>query len=560
MYKETRMFTFITTLGQVQQALDPSKPVFADTETAGLYGKVRLLQLYQPTLDKPLILDVAKTTIYPEVLEFLKTLHLVFHNATYDLRCLQIIPKKLDDTLYLAKLAYPYLAVEPVLENRGFGLDKVCFALGYKSLYQDIHKKEQQKSNFNFGTELTDTQYLYAATDVIAVSLIYNAMTKHLDNLSYKLDILSLLYAARYCFNGISVDQKLVQQELLDTNEKIVSNVGLLNGLNVNSPKQCKEALGVDSTAADVLLKLVHQGNDLAKLIYEQRRLLKRRTMLESYNHPKVYSVFNVAGAATGRFTATGKGIEAGINSQQIPRDLKKLFYNPNKNMATIEADYSTLELRLAATIFGDNTMAQQLREGKDLHTEMAKILANKSEVTKEDRFRAKAANFGFVYGMSAASFKDYAFNNYGLSLSDGQAVEWRTKYFTMYKQLAYYHKKVWENYKKPEFLQYTALGKCVKPKLGTDAINAPIQGSGAECTKLAIHRLVSKDEKYLDYIVNVVHDSIKLEVPIGLVAKASADLEASMLQAWDDLCKTSLFKFKDIPMKVDVEVKYGQY
>lgn len=555
------MYKLETSSASVTASIDKSQPVFCDTETVGLYGSVRLLQIHQAHFDKPIVIDAAYTSDedFKEIVAFLQTCHLVFHNATYDLKVLDIIPDKLDDTLYLAKLAFPSLAVEELAELRGFGLDKVCYKLGLSTLYEGLKKSVLQRSKYNFGLTLTEDQYRYAATDVIALEKVYSYVKGHKDNQSYQLDILSMQYAMHYCKNGISVDQKAVNEEILKLQEQLDANIPKLEGLNVNSSAQCKKALGTSSSNKEVLLDLIYKGNDLAKLIYEHRRLLKRLTMLKSYNYPKVYSVFNVAGASTGRFTATGKNIYAGINAQQIPRDLKRLFYNTNKGMVTIEADYSTLELRLAATIFGDNVMADQLRQGKDLHTELAKLLANKSEITKEERFRAKAANFGFIYGMSATSFKSYAFLNYGLTLTLEEATQWRNKYFSRYKTIAKYHDMVWKNYKNASFLQYTALDKTVKPKLGTDAINAPVQGTGAECTKLAIHRLVKRDKNYLNYIVNVVHDSIKLEVPVELEEKSKRDLEECMLEAWDNISVTNLFKFKDIPMLVDIEVKYGQ-
>lgn len=555
------MYELITTSASCIGRLNKDKPIFCDTETVGLYGDVRLLQLYQEHFKKPFIIDAAKINKdeFNTIKAYIEQCHLVMHNATYDLKVLDIIPDQVDDTLYLSKLAFPSLAVEEVVEQRGFGLDKICYKIGLTHLYNGLDKAVLQKSKFNFELELTNDQYRYAATDVIALKSVFDVVSKYKVNQSYQLDILSLKYAMQYCKNGISVDTKAVEEEIAICQQQIENNLPKLDGLNVNSHVKCKKLLGVDSTNKEMLLELISQGNELAKLIYDQRRLLKRLGMLKTYNYPKVYSVFNVAGASTGRFTATGKNIYAGINAQQIPRDLKRLFYNTKKGMVTIEADYSTLELRLAATIFADQVMAEQLRQGKDLHTELAKVLANKEDITKDERFRAKAANFGFIYGMSAPSFKRYAFTNYGLNLTLEEATQWRNKYFSRYKTIARYHDVVWKNYKKASFLQFTALNKVVKPKLGTDAINAPVQGTGAECTKLAIHRLVTRNRDYLNYIVNVVHDSIKLEVPIELEEQSKKDLEECMLEAWSDISVTDIFKFKDIPMLVDIEVKYGQ-
>lgn len=526
------------------------EPIFLDTETIGLYGQVRLLQLYQPSVGEPVIIDYMSYEDNFELLkQWLEDFWIVCHNTTYDMSVLGIVPKQLDDTMLLARQAF--------LNLQQYSLDRVAIACGFRG-YDGLEKKELQKSDFS--GILSPEQYSYAKQDVLALAHIWDKVNKYREESHYKVDMLSMQYALQYQKNGIGIDKTLVQLDADKTYKAIIENEVKLGTLNVNSPKQCKEALGLDSTDKSSLLKAIANGNDLAKLVFEQRRLKKRMTMLETYNYDKVYTIFSVAGAISGRFTASGKCITQGINSQQIPRSCKYFFYNANKDMTTIEADYSTLELRLAATIFGDNNMRKQLVEGKDLHRAVAAILLNKpeEEVTKDDRTKAKAVNFGFVYGMSAKRFQEYAFDNYGLTLDIKEAGEWRNKYFRMYPQIAQYHKFIWENYNKPTFFVQTALGRRIKPKLGTDALNVAVQGSGAECTKLAIHYLIKENPNAIYWITNVVHDSIKLEVASKDEALAKEQLENAMLKAWQELLKSTLCKFKDIPMLVDIEVKNG--
>lgn len=530
---------------------NPDLPLFLDTETDGFYGEVRLIQLYQPEAGEPVLID---TLTFDDDLQKLKSIlndkWIVCHNATYDMYVMRMNPARLDDTLYLARMAYPTL--------KEYSLDKVCFALGYYDLYKGMEKAALQKSNFSMTNVLSIEQMTYAKNDVIALSKIWPHLQKAKDIKAYQLDMLSMKYSLRYMLNGIPVNKALVQGELRMAIEEEAAVQHRLGDLNVNSPKQCKAALGTDSTNEDELIRLVSEGGDrgrLAQDIYDLRRIKKRITMLNSYNYDRVYSIFNVGGAVTGRFTAKGKDIPQGINAQQIPRRFKHLFVSTNPDLCVIEADYSTLELRLAATIFEEPVMAQQLIDGKDLHTEVARLLTGKEEITKEDRFRAKAVNFGFVYGMSAPSFQKYALSNYNLRLTLEEAREWRNKYFSMYKQIANYHKYIWENYKNAGFTVSTPLGRAVAPKLGTDAINIPVQGAGAECTKLAVHYMVKTDPEVLGKIVNVVHDSIKLEVPVVDKHYWSTLLESCMLKAWDEMNKCDAFKIKGIPMKVEVEI-----
>lgn len=527
-------------------------PIFLDTETIGLYGNIRLIQLYITGWQEVSIIDSFNEDL-DELVDFLQDKWVVCHNATYDLTCLNrqfnFNPKTLriiDDTLYLAR--HKFLKLE------NYSLDRVALACGFTG-YEGIDKKAMQKSDFN--GILLEEQYKYAELDVLALAHIWQTLKDYTSIPAYKIDIKSMMYAILYQRNGISVDTYLVAEELEVTKEAIEKNEQLLSGLNVNSPKQCCEALGLASTDASSLKKAM-VTNELAKLVFDQRRLLKKQVLLKSYMKPKVYTIFNVAGAVSGRFTAKGKEITNGINSQQIPRYAKQYFYNTDPDMVTIEADYSTLELRLAATIFGCNRMRQQLIDGLDLHTEVAKALLGKDDIQKEDRTKAKAVNFGFVYGMSAVKFKDYAFDNYGLELSDSEASLWRAKYFAMYPEINAWHKNIWQHYKDDGFYVETAMQRKVSPKLGTDAINIPVQGSGAECTKLAIIELLTNNPEYITYIVNVVHDSIKLEVPRSIADEAQDLLRDSMLEAWNQILTSKLCKFKDIPMLVDIEVKSG--
>lgn len=186
----------------------------------------------------------------------------------------------------------------------------------------------------------------------------------------------------------------------------------------------------------------------------------------------------------------------------------------------------------------------------------MAQKMTGRADITKDERTKAKAINFGFIFGMSAKTFVDYAFLNYGSVFTYQEAQDIRKKYFDMYQDIARHHKYIWENYSKPGFYVHTALGWKVKPKLGTDGINIPVQGSGAECTKLAIHYFVKEVPNVLGLIVNVVHDSILLEVPADEVESWKESLEFFMLKAWTELSKSNSFKYKDIPMLVDINVK----
>jgi len=544
------MYKIIDSLLELD-ALNIKEPIFCDIETDGLYTNTRLVQFYQPHLDKVLIADTDKVKL-DLVKEAMIPMHLVFHNASYDLGTLNLVPYNIDDTLYLTKLAYP--------EWGKFGLDDVVSKLQYNSLYEGIDKKKIQKAGFKKGAYLSNLQLRYSAIDVIALSKIWQdkRIQKARTIKAYQVDIVSMKYAIQYQQNGLIPDRKAIKKELEAIADKIEVNTKYLNGLNPNSPKQVKEALDISSSAKDVLIKLIAENNDkseLAKVIYEQRRLLKRRTMLENYDKEIVYTKFNVNGAATSRFTSSGGDLDDGINAQQITRDLQYIFNTPTKSYSIVHADFSTAELRAGCSIMGEQAMAQELKTGIDLHKAAASLAMGKpiDKITKADRQKGKAISFGFIFGMSAPSFVEYAYVNYGVSFSQREASIIKKKYNTKYRNIANYHNYWWERYKKD--IAVTPLGHRNKPRLGTDAINYATQGCIAETTKLAVIGLVELYPETLSYIYNVVHDAIYMRVPIGEEDLWSKRLTIAMLDAWDYMQNQPMLKIKGIPMGVEYEI-----
>ena len=535
--------------------LSINSPVFADIETESLYVDVRLVQVYQPdTSDVVYILDTDILNLN-EIKEWLKQYHLIFHNASYDLGTLNIVPKELDDTFYLCKLAYP--------SWQQYSLD-VCSNYLAPELYKNIDKKAMQKARFVKGARLSQAQLTYATTDVIALSKIWqdSKIQEAREIVAYKVDILNLLYCVQYQQNGLVVHQQSVLDELAKIQEDIAENEKMLNGLNPNSPKQVKEFLGTDDSSKETLINLITNGSPemakIAKAVYEQRRLLKRQTFLNSYNHPILLSKFNPNGAITGRFTATGGDLPKGINAQQISRDLQYIFNKDTEDTVVVHADFSTAELRAGCSIMGDTQMYSELKAGKDLH-KIAATLAlggDPENISKKDRQKGKAISFGFIFGMSAPSFQKYAFVNYGVTFTAEECKNIKTNYQNRYKQIALYAKKWWNNYKTINVS--TPLGHIAKAKLGTDAINYATQGGIAETTKLAVHYLVKDYPEVLKYIYNVVHDAIYLRVPKGQENQWAECLVASMKKGWEELCKSPKLIFKDIPMPVEVE--YNDY
>lgn len=592
------MFKIVTKVSELPD-FDKSLPIFSDIETDGLYTNFRMVQFLQPqTSEDVYILDIAQTgydvSEYETELANIKTFicahHTVWYNASYDLGTLDISPAfkngsyvdMVDDMYYLVKTAYAEFGVD-----NAFGLKKLVQKLRYtKDLYADT-KETHGKEGFPRGSYVSQSQYRYAAKDVIAISRMWDdPKIRHVreHNFAYRVDMMSQAYALIYQQNGLLLNRENWKIELDLAKQRKEETTELLPvGLNVNSPKQVKEYLGTDSSNAATLIAYALSDKANAKHaehIINLRKFTKQFNYLKSINFDKMITKFNVAGAGTGRFTSAGGDLANGFNAQQVPRNYQYLFNGDTEDTAVVGLDYSTLELRLVAEMFGEPEMNRQLLEGEDLHTAMALLTSGKKlhpdgiqktdvmntgkagsldgmggeYITTLDRTIGKSMNFGLVFGMSATTYQGYVYANFGIKLSDEEAKKFRDTYFKKYPNIAKYHANVWNNYKKADFFVYTALGRKIKPRLGTDGINAPIQGTGAETTKLSVHYLVKDNPEHdvLKYVYNVVHDAVYMRVPKDQKEFWTERLTAAMLKAWTEISKTKAFKFKTTPMLVD--------
>ena len=454
-----------------------------------------------------------------------------------------------DDLYYLIKLAFPGFME--------FGLKKIIRNFPeLKTMYDAVSAKEEVK-RFKLGVGLPQSAYLYGALDVLALYRLWEMpkVVRARNTLVYKVDMLSQHYALIYQRNGLKVDISLRDRELTEVESRVEKYRRLLpSDLNPNSYRQVRKLLGSTESDHAALIRLA--GTDpRASYIIELKKALKQKSYLESL-YPVMRTFYNVYGAVSGRFSSTGGDLPNGMNAQQIPRPFQYMFNQPDSETSIVYADYSTLELRLACALFNEPAMYKQLKEGRDLHTEMARQITGKPEITKEDRQAAKAVNFGYVFGMSANTYAEYAFTAYGVNVSQEEALKIRNRYFSLYRGFHRHHQSIWKRFDRGNLVVHTALGRPVCPKRGTDGINIPVQGSGAETTKLAVHYLV-KDygKEVLGYIYNVVHDAIYLRVPRDGEEYWKEALVSSMLKGWTELSKTKAFHFKDIPMVVEPEV-----
>ena len=289
---------------------------------------------------------------------------------------------------------------------------------------------------------------------------------------------------------------------------------------------------GRPRVAGAVLRRL---GHPVADMIADRAKIQKGISAflapwIESVNpgDPRLYSTFRLAGTATGRLSSGGAEGASGINLQQIPRDPRyKRLIQARTGYTLAELDYSQIELRVAAHLSRDPRMLDIYRTSGDIHTATARAITGKQFLTKSDRTKAKAVNFGFLYGMGARSFRDYARDSYGVELTEDEAANYREHFFELYGGLPEWHRRTKEEavrngYVKTLFGRVRYLDGITywsgsrKGAALRQAVNTSVQSVASDMMILAlglINRLIINGDKYDAKIIATVHDSVLLEI-----------------------------------------------
>jgi DNA polymerase-1 len=227
------------------------------------------------------------------------------------------------------------------------------------------------------------------------------------------------------------------------------------------------------------------------------------------HDEGRIYASWRQLRAAAGRMACDHP------NLQNIPRSgpLRSYIRAPEGRLFVI-ADYSQIELRIAAKISGDRETLSAYAEGQDLHTVTAQNLTGREVISKNDRMLAKAINFGLLYGMGARGLQSYALMSYGVEMSPEEASLYRRRFFETYPGLKRWH----ENERRPwlrsetETRSLTGRRRMDVDKL-TDRLNAPVQGSGADGLQLALALLWERRCECPSAVpVLVCHDEVVVE------------------------------------------------
>ncbi len=343
---------------------------------------------------------------------------------------------------------------------------------------------------------------------------------------------------------GFSVDQgsietygKEMERQVQELHDSIIAQVGY--EFNINSPKQLGEALfdklGLPhgkktksgwSTNADVLEKLRYL-NPVVDEVLRYRTVAKLKStycdgLLKVIGPDgRIHSSFNQTETRTGRISSTEPNMQNIPVRTPIGRELRKFF--AAENGVLVDADYSQIELRVLAHVANDSAMREDFLEGRDIHASTAARVFRMPQdmVTKEMRSRAKAVNFGIVYGIGAFSLsKD-------IGVSRKEADEYIKEYLKNYSGVDAYMKRVAEEAREKGYVEDIFGRRRYLPELRSTnfnlrsfgervARNMPIQGAAADIIKIAMIRVSSRleREKLRAKLILQVHDELIVECP----------------------------------------------
>ena len=455
-----------------------------------------------------------------------------------------------------AKSVYKYCI------NEGIEIQNVIFDVTLASYLLDVNAKDYdvsrlcQERNIEFSDNEADISFLYLLCAMLWKEICDVGMLKVLQDI--EIPLAEVLASMEH--EGILLDLDSLKKfgdeltpKINEIEEKIYGLAG--ERFNIASPKQLSEILfeklnlphgkkkstgySTDSETLEALLGL----HPIIQPILDYRRLTKLfNTYVKGLQNAvsedgRMYTTFKQTETRTGRISSAEPNIQNIPVRTEIGREFRKFFIAaPGKRL--IDADYSQIELRVLAALADDKAMIEVFREGRDIHAETAanvfKNLVGESE--NDLRRRAKAVNFGVVYGIGAFSLaKD-------IGVTVAEAKKYIDDYFAHYSGVKRFLDEITESAKSdgysvtyfgrrrfiPEILSsnkvVNALGKRI-------AMNTPIQGTAADIIKIAMVKVYRRLKKELPEakLILQVHDELIVEAPESASQKALEILREEM-------------------------------
>jgi len=571
-------------------------PLFAfDTETTDLdYMKAELVGLsFSIEENEAAYVPVAhdyqgapKQLNRDEVLQQLRPLledtkqHKVGQNLKYDKNVLANYDIALDG------IAHDTMLQSYVLDSTATRHDMDSLALKYLGTntihFEDIAGKGKNQLTFN--EVPVEEAGPYAAEDADIALSLHNTLWPKLENepelkwLYENVEVPLISVLSRIERNGVYIDVAMMAKQSKELEKSIAGlekeafDIAGEN-FNVSSPKQIQAILfekqglpvlkktpkGQPSTAEDVLQELA-LDYPLPKLILEYRSLSKLKStytdklpLQVSDKTQRIHTSYHQATASTGRLASKDP------NLQNIPirtkegRRVRQAFVAP-KGYKIVAADYSQIELRIMAHLSGDKGLLDAFAKGEDVHRATAAEVfgSTPDKVTNEERRRAKAINFGLIYGMSAFGLGKQ------LGIGRNEAQQYVELYFERYPGVKAFMDNTREQAKEDGYVKTVFGRRLYLPDINHSngqrrqyaertAINAPMQGTAADIIKLAMIKtdLWIQESKLDIKMIMQVHDELVFEIEASQVDEAIKQIEH---------CMVSVAELK-VPLQVDVGI-----
>lgn len=451
------------------------------------------------------------------------------------------------------------------------------------SKYLALISDDNRKKDFSLDSLPVSELLIIKSEEVdflFQLSLILNKRIKdlNLEKLYYDIEAPLINILSKMETSGVTVDIKGLfnySKELGADMNGLESDIHSIAGRNFNlgSPKQLGQVLfdelkigkgkvkktktGQYATGEEVLEKL-SKDYEVVKKLLEWRQLGKLKStyvdslpLLVNEKTGRIHTTFNQAVASTGRLSSTGP------NLQNIPirtkngKRVRKLFIPRDPNHILFSADYSQIELRVIASMSGDENMQEAFLGGDDIHTKTASKVFNVpiNEVTREQRGNAKTINFGIIYGVSAFGLSQQS------NLSRAEAKEVIDSYFISYPGIKKYIENQVSFARENGFVE-TLIGRrrylrdinspnrVVRGHAERNAVNAPIQGTAADIMKLAMVGVYDrmKKEGFRSKMIIQVHD----ELVIDTLKSELEELKVLVIEEMENAFRL------DVPLEVD--------
>lgn len=467
--------------------------------------------------------------------------------------------------VYSAKEVFAYALKNGVtVKNVKMDITLAAYLLNPSAKEYDMHRLLQEYSPVTNAAEaeeelLSDCANLHALCDKLTVRLEQNEQLPLLESIEIPLaEVLASMEQIGVLVDKAGIEQfnEMLTGKIAELQSRIYELAG--EEFNINSPKQLGEILFVKlqiptkkktktgfSTNAEVLEGLADEY-EIVRCILDYRTLAKlKSTYCEGLlkviaDDGRIHSCFNQTETRTGRISSTEPNLQNIPVRQELGREMRKFFKAADGNLL-VDADYSQIELRVLADIANDQAMIDAFNKDTDIHTVTASQVFHMPEklVTPLMRSRAKAVNFGIVYGIGAFSLsKD-------IGVTRAEADRYIKDYLHLYAGVDRYMKEVVEQAKKDGYVKTLFARRRYLPELASSngmlrafgervARNMPIQGTAADIIKIAMirvyHRL--KDENMQAKLILQVHDELIVEAPEAEAQKAAQIVSEEMENA----------------------------